>query len=154
MGFIDSYKRLEKLLSEVYGDNHGISAYIDEMVKTSDGSYYVSAWNEDLKQLKHFRWVRNQIVHEPNCTEENMCTLEDAQWINNFYSCVMTANDPLAKYRKFKQRTKTNAINVETVYTEPQYVKSSGKVAGWFVFLAGAVFGAMITYYVLNFIKF
>ena len=33
MKFIDSYKRLEKLCSEVYGDNHGVSAYIEEMVK-------------------------------------------------------------------------------------------------------------------------
>ena len=32
MSFIDSYKRLEKLCSEIYNDNHGVSSYIDEML--------------------------------------------------------------------------------------------------------------------------
>ncbi len=147
MGFIDSYKRLEKLLSEVYGDNHGISAYIDEMVNTSSGSYYVANWNEDLKQLKHYRWVRNKIVHEPNCSEENMCTSEDIQWINNFYSRIMAANDPLAQ---FQQRKKWNNENADYVYTEQQYEKTSAKSRDWFVFLAGAVFGAVVTFLLLN----
>ena len=54
-------------------DKHGVSLYIDEMINTPVGSRYVKSWNEDLKQLKHYRWVRNQIVHEPGCTETNMC---------------------------------------------------------------------------------
>lgn len=106
MSFIDSYKRLEKLCSEIYSDNHGLSTYIDEMLDTPDGSYYVSGWNEDLKQLKHYRWVRNQIVHEPNCTEENMCEPGDMQWIDNFYSRIMSITDPLALYGKAKSPRK------------------------------------------------
>ena len=50
-----------------------ISAYIDEMINTPRGSYLVKGWDDDLKQLKHYRWVRNQIAHEPDCTEQNMC---------------------------------------------------------------------------------
>ena len=82
MNFIDSYKKLEKLCNEMYGDKHGVSLYIDEMINTPVGSRYVKSWNEDLKQLKHYRWVRNQIVHEPGCTETNMCNRDDIQWIN------------------------------------------------------------------------
>ncbi len=41
MSFIDSYKRLEKLCDEVYSDNHGLSAYIDEMNNNPNGAYYV-----------------------------------------------------------------------------------------------------------------
>lgn len=103
MSFIDSYKRLEKLCSEMYGDPHGLSTYIDEMLGKPNDSYYVSGWNEDLKQLKHYRWVRNQIVHEPGCTEENMCEPSDAQWLDHFYSRIMSTNDPLALYHKFDQ---------------------------------------------------
>ena len=90
MGFIDSYKRLEKLCSEIYNDNHGVSSYIDEMVNTSIGARYVPGWDEDLKQLKHYRRVRNQIVHDPGCTEENMCEYGDAQWLDSFVlgSCL------------------------------------------------------------------
>lgn len=60
MNFIDSYKKLEKLCNEMYGDKHGVSLYIDEMINTPVGSRYVKSWNEDLKQLKHYRWVRNR----------------------------------------------------------------------------------------------
>ena len=34
MGFIESYKHLEKLCSEVMRDDRRISAYIDEMMNT------------------------------------------------------------------------------------------------------------------------
>ena len=100
MNFIDSYKKLEKLCNEMYGDKHGVSLYIDEMINTPVGSRYVKSRNEDLKQLKHYRWARNQIVHEPGCTETNMCNRDDIQWINNFYTRMMSTSDPLSLYRK------------------------------------------------------
>lgn len=81
MGFIDSYKHLEKLCGDMLQTQHGVSAYIAEMESTPNGSYWVQGWVQDLKCLKHYRWVRNQIVHDPNSSEENMCCLSDAQWI-------------------------------------------------------------------------
>lgn len=100
MGFIDSYKRLEKLCGEVLNDNRCVSAYIDEMLNTPNGAVYVRTWNEDLKKLKHYRWVRNQISHEPGCNEFNMCEPGDELWIENFYLRIMNQTDPLALYRK------------------------------------------------------
>ena len=47
MSFIDSYKRLEKLCSEIYNDNHGVSSYIDEMINTPIGARYVPGWDDD-----------------------------------------------------------------------------------------------------------
>jgi hypothetical protein len=85
MGFMSSYKHLEKLCGEVMNDERKVSAYIDEMVQTPQGAGRVAGWNEDLKRLKHYRWVRNQIVHEPDCTEENMCDPEDVRWLKDFY---------------------------------------------------------------------
>ena len=70
------------------------------MLSTSRGSYFVKGWDEDLKQLKHYRWVRNKIAHEPGCSESNMCTPEDALWLDNFYSRIMNQTDPLALYAK------------------------------------------------------
>ena len=89
MGFIDSYKHLEKLCGDMLQTQHGVSAYIAEMESTPNGSYRVQGWVEDLKCLKHYRWVRNQIVHDPNSSEENMCDLSDVQWIDNFYDRIM-----------------------------------------------------------------
>ena len=38
MGFIDSYKRLEKLCGEVMDDEKRLSAYIDEPIKSEGGA--------------------------------------------------------------------------------------------------------------------
>ena len=119
MSFIDSYKQLEKICNEIYKNNHGITAYIDDMMSVSFASRYVSSWQDDLKQLKHYRWVRNQIVHEPGCTEENMCNTADIQWLNNFYSRIMTGNDPLTLYRKATKQQNT-AIHKQKYHFEQQ----------------------------------
>ncbi|MDE7363931.1 MAG: hypothetical protein K2N27_03435 [Ruminococcus sp.] len=145
MSFIDSYKRIEKLCSEIYGDTHGLSIYIDEMIGAPNGSYYVSGWNEDLKQLKHYRWIRNQIVHEPGCTEENMCESGDMQWLDNFYSRIMSTNDPLALYRKARsphgtQKPKQTYSSTPTSYTYQQYRKTSSKPTGCLTYLMGVLF--------------
>lgn len=103
MGFLDSYKRLERLCRDVMDDDRRVSAYIDEMVRLTDGSRRVSGWDRDLKQLKHYRWVRNQIVHEPDCSEETMCGPEDVRWIEDFHARIMNQTDPLALYRRVTQ---------------------------------------------------
>lgn len=144
MGFIESYKHLEKLCGEVLNDDRRISAYIDEMINTPRGSYLVRGWSNDLKQLKHYRWVRNQIAHEPDCTEQNMCEPSDTVWLDNFYSRIMNQTDPLALYSKaakFRQvSNSTQPRKAETpIYTYPQQVsnhkKSSQKPVGCIVFL-------------------
>ena len=134
MGFIDSYKHLEKLCGEVLNDDRRISAYIEEMQHTTNGSYYVRSWNEDLKNLKHYRWVRNQISHEPGCTEENMCDPEDALWIDEFYSRIMNQTDPLSQYHQAtapRPATKCVATHTQSAPTyNTDYKKSSGSNLG------------------------
>lgn len=109
MGFMDSYKRLEKLCGEVMDDNRRVSAYIDAMVNTPRGASLVKGWEEDLKQLKHYRWMRNQIAHNPECTEKTMCKSSDVKWVDGFYDRIMKQTDPLAMYRKAMRRKRTNA---------------------------------------------
>ena len=144
MSFIDSYKRLEKLCSEIYNDNHGVSSYIDEMIITPIGARYVSGWDDDLKQLKHYRWVRNQIVHDPGCTEENMCEYGDAQWLENFRSRIMSANDPLAQYRKARnpqptQRPRQTHAPEPRNYTYPQRTSTPQRSAGCLTYIIGVL---------------
>ena len=148
MNFISSYKTLEKLCSDIYGDNHGISTYIDEMQNRPRGSYLVRGWDDDLKQLKHYRWVRNQIVHEPDCSEDNMCDVGDAEWIDTFYSRIMDQTDPLAMYRKAtaprpaaKPVQRKQTAQPQYTYPAPHYQpkKTSNKSIGWIVFIIIAV---------------
>ena len=104
MGFIDSYKRLEKLCGDVMGCDRPVTAYIDEMKATPRGANYVAGWGSDLEMLKRYRWIRNQIAHEPGCTEANMCGAGDAAWIDQFYGRIMDQTDPLALYEKEMKR--------------------------------------------------
>lgn len=57
MEFLDSYKELEKLCSDIYGDHHSLSIYIDEMLSKPDGSYYVLGGEryKDLSDADKFR---------------------------------------------------------------------------------------------------
>lgn len=100
MGFIDEYKRLEKLCGQALGQEGRVTAYIDAMRAIPDGGRYVSTWQEDLKRLKHYRWMRNRIVHEPDCNEKNMCSHEDAKWLRNFCTRLEKHADPLTLYLK------------------------------------------------------
>ena len=145
MSFIDSYKRLEKLCSEIYNDNHGVSSYIEEMINTPIGARYVPGWDEDLKQLKHYRWVRNQIVHEPGCTEENMCEPGDAEWLDNFRSRIMSGSDPLTLYRKIKsskstQHPRKTYTPDPRTYTYTQRTSAKQRSAGCLTYIIGALF--------------
>ena len=144
MGFINSYKRLEKLCNEIYDSNHGISAYIDDMLRLTSASRYVSSWDNDLKQLKHYRWIRNQIAHEPNCTEEKMCEYGDVQWIDDFYDRIMNQSDPLAMYRKAtrpqpvakpKQHGQSSQLQYTYLVQPVSSKKKVRKATGWIVLL-------------------
>ena len=100
MEFIESYKHLEKICGEILNDERKISAYIDEVINTPNGSHLVNGWDKDLQKLKHYRWIRNQIAHESGCSEKNMCKYEDVLWLDQFYERIMNQKDPLALYHQ------------------------------------------------------
>lgn len=121
MGFVESYKHLEKLCGDLLNDDRRVSAYIDEMIRTQSGARYVRGWDSDLKRLKHLRWVRNRIVHDLGCTEENMCEPGDTQWLDDFYDRIMNQTDPLALYYK-ATKVHTGTRTTQPLRTNPQPV--------------------------------
>ena len=141
MGFIEAYKRLEKLCGEVLNNERRVSAYIDEMINNPSGSRYVAGWDEVLKQLRHYRWVRNQIVHEPDCTEDNMCEPDDAEWLESFHLRIMSASDPLSMYRKARnpQVTQKPKQTHSNKFTHPEYKKATSKPAGCLTYVMGVL---------------
>lgn len=128
MGFIDSYKCLEKLCGEVLGvEKGGVTGYIDAMKALENGRVYVPNWDAELKALKHYRWIRNQIAHEPNCNENNMCKSEDVAWIEGFYARIKKQTDPLALYRKAVKPRAAKPVKrvvVQQSVEQPQTSKS------------------------------
>ncbi len=114
MGFLEAYKMLEKLCCELYGTNHGVSSYIDDMSQQSSAACRIPGWSDDLRQLKHYRYVRNQIVHDPASSEDNMCKSGDELWVHNFYHRILNCDDPIARYRK---RTSNTTLGVRSAKT-------------------------------------
>lgn len=131
MGFIESYKRLEKLCGDLLNDDRRVSAYIDEMMRVPSGSFYVATWEEDLKKLKHYRWIRNKIVHEPDCGESDLCEPGDAAWLDQFYARILAQTDPLALFRKAHGVSAPKQVQ-KPVQTPSKMadVRPSGRAAG------------------------
>lgn len=100
MGFMDSYKRLEKLCGDMLEDERRISAYIDKMYENTEGWDLVDDWESDLKNLKYYRRIRNKLVHEPDAYEEELCDTEDVEWLEDFYYRIIDGEDPLSRYYK------------------------------------------------------
>ncbi len=96
MGFMNSYKRLDNLCRDMNGV--GVTGYIEDMKREPNGAYAVHGWKDDYRNLKHYRYIRNQIAHDNYADEDNMCTYEDEEWIDCFYQRIMTQSDPLALY--------------------------------------------------------
>ncbi|MBR3738551.1 MAG: hypothetical protein IKN26_07430 [Eubacterium sp.] len=103
MEYFNEYKSVEKICNEMYGEN-GVSAYINVMQHcTSREKSFIVNWDKKLKDLKHLRWLRNQIAH-PNDSYE--VTPQDLTDIKAFYDELMTQQDPLALLYKEIESTK------------------------------------------------
>ena len=124
---MDSYKHLDKICGEMFNANRGVSAYIDEMTSIFDGNFYVSSWEEDLKKLKYCRFVRNRIAHDVACTEDNMCSFEDVEWLEDFYSRIMNQTDPLSLYRLAKSKKEKKAVTTPAKIPVQTPVHNIGK---------------------------
>lgn len=154
MKFINSYKKLEKLCGEIFGSaSHGISEYIEEMEHTTNGKFYVNGWGEDYKKLKHYRYLRNKIVHEPSCNEESMCTSRDAQWLDDFYFRIINRQDPLSMYRKATTATKASK-SIKRRKKSAEFFRQKPKKKKSYSFLHTIAFiaGLLIFILIINFI--
>jgi hypothetical protein len=77
MTFLEAYKKLDNVCKEMYSGDKGVSAYIDDMEHVPNAGYKIQEWNSVYQKLKHYRYIRNQIVHENYATEDNMCNESD-----------------------------------------------------------------------------
>lgn len=101
----------------------GVTGYIEDMEHIANGEYYVPGWKEDYFQLKHYRYIRNQIAHENYADEDNMCSDEDAVWIENFYKRIMVQSDPLALHYKATKPHLAGKISAPNIQSN-QYIPS------------------------------
>lgn len=92
--FFEEYKRLDALCRDLLSAERGVSAYLEEMEAAPNALWpQLPGWEDDYYTLKHLRWVRNQIAHEPGFAG---CTPEDLQALAAFTRRVLGRQDPLA----------------------------------------------------------
>lgn len=97
--FFEEYKRLDRLCSDMYSCQNGISEYIAQMENNSNqGRCRVSSWESDYKTLKHVRWVRNQIAHDSGSCQ--ISEPEDLTFVLDFYDRIFSGQDSLTLLRK------------------------------------------------------
>lgn len=112
--FFEQYKIVEKICSEMYGIHNGLSQYINEMEAVS---YYhrnqVSGFDSDLARLKRLRYLRNQLAHNNGSFEESLCTLDDVNWLKNFYHRILETDDPIARLSAIQRNSQRSNMSNE-----------------------------------------
>lgn len=109
-----------------------LSSYICEMETTPyETTAEISAWDTTYKQIKNFRWMRNQLVHEISI-DDDFCTKEDIDSIKKLYELIVNTQDPLSIASRSKQndyyysKNNTNSKNQDSVWN-----KIVSKIKGW-----------------------
>lgn len=99
--FFEEYKRTDALCRELLAAERGVSEYIEQMqAAEAEGKQRVPGWQDDFYALKHLRWLRNQIAHEPGGAD---CSDADLAQLRSFHQRVLAREDPLALLRQARQ---------------------------------------------------
>ena len=130
--FLEQYKRLDKLCKELLNSNEGVSSYICEMETTPyETTSGISEWDTTYKQIKNFRWMRNQLVHEISI-DDDFCTKEDIDSIKKLYELIFKTQDPLSIASRSRQndyyysKNNTNNENQDSIWN-----KIVSKIKSW-----------------------
>ena len=111
--FIEAYKSLDELCKQILSSDRGISEYIDEMSNERQGRMMVACWEKDYNQLKKMRWIRNQLVHEVNSSQNNLVTIEDIEWLKTFRSRIMECTDSFSLLREARNIKRKTTVKQE-----------------------------------------
>lgn len=92
MQFLNAYVALETLCNDIFSVKNGVSAYIEEIERKG----LCCRYDYDYNQLKHVRWLRNQLMHE---TYAESCSHDDIEFVENFRERIIQERDPLSEQR-------------------------------------------------------
>lgn len=99
--FLQKYKELDNLCKDLLNSEKGVSSYIESMEQCAY-SRKIVGWEDDYRNLKKYRYMRNRIVHENNVDEETLCSETDEMWLEQFHERIINCEDPLALHRQYK----------------------------------------------------
>jgi hypothetical protein len=160
--FFKSYTALDKLCSERFGTQRGVTDYIEEMKNIYDPYVYmgtdpVPGWTTDYRMLKHLRHVRNQLAHEAGAFEADLIENKDIDWIEAFYKRLLQGADPLTRYeamrrKVFKVRTdyKKRPVQTERSYIDDTDYKEKARSACQFAIAVVIIAAAVLLWLTLK----
>ena len=107
--FLEEYKQLDKLCSELYDGQPGVTSYINEMKSVDwNDARDIPDWKSDLNELKRLRHIRNHLAHTEGAFDEKLCTNDDVNWVKNFRNRILKQTDPLSLLGKYPKRFTSN----------------------------------------------
>lgn len=151
----DEFKYVDKICREMFNAEKGVGAYLEQMEMTPMSlSCRISGWDNDYKQLKHIRWIRNQLAHETGYVE---CTAADVNWLKDFHHRLLNQQDPLAYADKINRATqqrkraaKPQSSGVNYAQSSDNKQKSSSLGLGIALAVIGIAAISFIVFYFLN----
>ena len=100
---LEEYKYVDAICRDMLDAEKGVTAYIEQLDETPmTVRYWITEWNDEYRQLKHSRWLRNQIVHSTGSVE---CSQSDLDWLKGFHNRLLTQQDLLAKAHRVIQES-------------------------------------------------
>lgn len=113
----DEFKRVDAMCRDMLNSDKGVGTYIELMeMSPMSTRYRIANWDNDYKQLKHIRWVRNQLAHETGYVE---CTADDVEWLKDFHQRLLKCEDPLAKAEQLNRHTQVQKVSVPKTTIAP-----------------------------------
>ena len=115
--FLEEYKRLDKLLRDMYQSEKGVTAYIDHMKSVAPcESKGIPGWDDDFRRLNALRKLRNYLVHECGTMEQALCSQDDITLINDFYRRIVQIKDPIAMYTYRRKTSRRGTVTERENY--------------------------------------
>lgn len=103
INILEEFKYVDAICRDMLNADKGVSAYIEQLDTTPLAvRYWITEWNNEYRQLKHIRWLRNQIAHSTGYVE---CSQADLDWLKDFHNKLLTQQDLLAKARRIIQES-------------------------------------------------
>ncbi len=108
--FMDLYKRADRFIKDAYSSSEGVSEYIRLMeADFIKGSSKIQGWKRDYDNLKHIRWIRNQLAHEVSYDNE-ICSVNEYEWLEEFYERLLSTEDPLAALKRIEKKAASERV--------------------------------------------
>lgn len=115
--FFDEYTKLDDLCRQMFNSKVGVTQYIESMESTTAAkARNIPDWESDLKMLKQYRHIRNNLAHTPGEFHRDICVQYDVTWIQMFYERIVKRKDPLALL--FKQSNVHNTAKKPIVISK------------------------------------